>query len=262
MATRVSTVVIAAAVCICVAALYFASLMLRAAVVTDRRRRGAILMYCTRSIIDDWARYSIAINKQYARMHDYDLIVVSEPYDRGVTHAWQKLPAMVELLERNYDFVVYMDADAIVNKRDIKYEHFLAKYPGDIVVCSDEANSGGKYAVNGGMVIARNTPAAKALLRQWWALRYAYPEFAFEQWALSDIVRNKHPRIDGSIVSVAPETDFNSTYGEILAYVNATKGAELPERIPRPDRFVLHFMSMDSATRRGVLSMLYEEDRK
>ena len=217
---------------------------------TRPRGKGAILMYCTRSIVD-WARYSIAINQKYARRHNYDLVVVSEPYDPAVTHAWQKIPAMVELLDKIYDFVVYMDADAIVNKHDVRYEHFLAKYPGDILVCSDEANSDGKYAVNGGMVIARNTPAAKVLLRKWWDLRYAYPEFAFEQWALSDIVRGKHAGIDGGIVSVAPETEFNSTYGEILAYVNATA--------PRPDRFVLHLMSMDSETRRRVLSKLHDE---
>jgi len=220
------------------------------AVPSRSRGKGAILMYCTGNIMD-WAKYSIAINQRYARRHNYDLVVVSRPYDRDVTHAWQKIPAMVELLDKHYEFVVYMDADAIVNKHDVRYEHFLEKYTGDIIVCSDEANSDGQYAVNGGMVIARNTPAAKALLRKWWDLRYDYPEFAFEQWALSDIVRGKHPNIDGSIVSVAPESEFNSKYGEILAYVNATA--------TKPDRFVLHFMSMDSATRSRVLSKIHTE---
>lgn len=216
-------------------------------------KRGVIMMYCTPNIAGDWARYTIEINRKYAERHNYGFVVVSSPYDPKVTHAWQKIPAMIELLDRGaYEFVVYMDADAIVNKHEVPYERFLARYTGDIIVCSDEANSAGLYAVNGGMVIARNTSAARTLLTQWWALRYAYPEFAFEQWALSDIVRGKHPHIDGRVVSVAPETDFNSVYGEVLAYVrNMDTG--------RPDRFVLHLMSMDDATRRAAFSRLHTE---
>lgn len=220
--------------------------------VNNAPRRGVIMMYCTPNIAVDWARYTIEINRRYAQRHNYGFVVVSSPYDPLVTHAWQKIPAMIELLGGSYEFVVYMDADAIVNKHEVPYEWFLEQYAGDIVVCSDEANSAGLYAVNGGMVIARNTSAAKRLLAQWWALRYAYPEFAFEQWALSDIVRGKHPHIDGSVVSVAPETDFNSVYGEVLAYVRDMHAA-------RPDRFVLHLMSMDDATRRAAFSRLHGE---
>jgi hypothetical protein len=211
------------------------------------------MMYCTPNIAGDWARYTIEVNRTYARRHNYAFVVVSTPYDPRVTHAWQKIPAMIELLDRgSYAFVVYMDADAIVNKHEVPYEWFLERYAGDILVCSDEANSAGLYAVNGGMVIARNTSAARTLLAQWWALRYAYPEFAFEQWALSDIVRGKHPHIDGRAVSVAPETDFNSVYGEVLAYVRNMDAG-------RPDRFVLHLMSMDDSTRRAAFSRLHRE---
>jgi hypothetical protein len=219
----------------------------------DGASTGVILMYCTQNIMDDWAKYSVAINRKYAQRHNYDFAIVTEPYDPTVTHAWQKIPAILALLERNYDFVVYMDADAVVNMQEVAYEHFLLKYTGDIIVCSDEANSDGFYAVNGGMVIVRNTSDAKTLLHQWWGLRYDYPEFAFEQWALSDIVRNKHPEINGRIVSVAPETDFNSIYGEIFDYI------ENMDTKPRPERFVLHFMAIDHARRREILSRLHAE---
>lgn len=218
--------------------------------IKNNSKKGVILMYCTQNIIEDWAKYSIDINKKYADKHNYDFVLVKEPYDSNVTHAWQKIPAMIELLEKNYDFVIYIDADAIVNKHEIKFEHFLNKYPGDIIACSDVGNSDGQYAVNGGMVIARNTNESKKLLKQWWDLRYDYPEFAFEQWALSDIVRNKHPNINGNIVSIAPETDFNSMYYEISNYIN-TKN--------KPDRFVLHFMSVQNTTRKEILSQLHSE---
>ena len=94
-------------------------------------KRGIIMMYCTPNIAGDWARYTIEVNRTYARRHNYAFVVVSTPYDPRVTHAWQKIPAMIELLDRgSYAFVVYMDADAIVNKHEVPYERFLERYAG------------------------------------------------------------------------------------------------------------------------------------
>ena len=207
-------------------------------------QKGVILMYCTQNIIDKWAKYSIDINKQYALKNGYDFKVIKTPYDSSVTHAWQKIPAMIQLLEDGYNFVFYIDADAIINDPSISLESFFDKYEGDLLVCSDEKNSNGLYAVNGGCVIAKNTKKCKKLLKQWWDLRHEkqYITFAFEQTALSDIVRNKIENIDSSIISVCPETEFNSIYGEILDYLENKKS----------DRFVLHFMSLDDNKREKI----------
>ena len=213
--------------------------------------RGALLMYCTNNIRYDWPRFSIDINQRYARRHNYEFVLVTEPYDVSSTFYWQKIPLLLRQLDRGVDFVVYMDADSVINKPELRYERILEKYPGDLILCSDAANSDGKYAVNTGLVIVRNTPAAKKLLTQWWGLRNSYPDFAFEQFALSDIVRGKYPAIDGGIISVAPETTFNSVYGEMMAYIN--------NATPRPDHFVLHFMATDSPTRERMLSALHRE---
>jgi len=217
-------------------------------------KKGAILMYCTQNIIDNWAHYSIFINQKYANKQGYDFILIKNPYDSTCTHAWQKIPAMLNLLNQDYRFVMYIDADAIINIHNISVETILDKYKGDVIVCSDKGNSNGKYAVNGGMVIVRNTENSRKLLNKWWELRHKYNEFAYEQWALSDLVRNKYPDIDGSIISIAPETEFNSLYSEILQYLNDF--ANNPETIP-PNRFVLHFMSTTDETRKNILAKLY-----
>jgi hypothetical protein len=147
---------------------------------------------------------------------------------------------------------MYIDTDAIFYDHSIKIEDIISKYDGDVLVCSDEANSAGKYKVNGGALIIKNTPASIEFLEKWWELRNDYKEFAFEQWALSDIVENKIDGIDGSIITVAPETEFNSLYYEVQAYAKNTD-------LPPPNRFVLHFMAMDDKTRDHVFSKLYDE---
>jgi len=217
----------------------------------EGEKKGAILMYCTPNLFDKWARHTLFLNRKYAEKHGYDFILISEPYDSAVTHAWQKIPAMIDLLDKGYDFVMYIDTDAVFNKHNITIESIIAKYPGDILICSDETNSAGRYKTNGGAVIAKNTEKARYLLREWWDLRDKYKEFAFEQWAISDIYENKVPDIDNSMISVAPDTEFNSTYQDILHYTNDLNQSP-------PDIFVLHFMSMNDETREKAFSKLVE----
>lgn len=212
----------------------------------DIKKNGVILMYCTDNVINDWGKYSIEINKKYADKHGYDFVLVTKPYDKNVTHAWQKIPAMLELLQK-YEFVMYIDTDAIFYKQDRKIEGLFKKYHGDILVCSDEKNSNSKYLVNGGVIIAKNSNKAKDILKFLWSLRYKYKEFAFEQWALSDIVKKEYDQyIDSSIISVAPETEFNSIYSELMDRVN--------NKLSLPDTYILHFMATSDNFRRDIFS--------
>ena len=215
----------------------------------SKKIKGVVLMYCTQNIIDKWGHYTIDTNKKYAHRNGYDFVLIKEPYDANVTHAWQKIPAMENLLEKGYDFVFYIDTDAIVNKQNIRIENFLKKYPNDLLVCSDVGNSNGKYKVNGGVVIARNTKNAKKLLKRWWELRNTYKEFAYEQWALSDIYEDKIEGIPGikgnKLISVAPENEFNSLYSDVLNY-----SKNLDQK--PPDHFILHFMAMNDETRENI----------
>lgn len=210
------------------------------------KKNGVILMYCTDNVINDWGKYSIAINKKYAEKHGYDFVILNKPYDKNVTHAWQKIPAMIELLQK-YDFVMYIDTDAIFYKQDLKIERLFKKYSGDILVCSDKKNSDGKYLVNGGVVIAKKSKKTIDILKFWWDLRYKYKEFAFEQWALSDIVKNKYDEyIDSSVISVAPETEFNSVYSDLMESIN--------KKTNFPDTYILHFMATSDDFRRDIFS--------
>lgn len=214
----------------------------------DDKKKGVILMYCTDNIINDWGKYSIEINKKYADKHGYDFVLLTKPYDKNVTHAWQKIPAMLELLNR-YDFVMYIDTDAIFYKQDKKIEGLFKKYHGDILVCSDEKNSNSKYLVNGGVIIAKNSKKAKDILNFLWSLRYKYKEFAFEQWALSDIVKKEYDQyIDSSVISVAPETEFNSIYSELMDRIN--------NKLTLPDTYILHFMATSDNFRRNIFSSI------
>jgi Nucleotide-diphospho-sugar transferase len=216
---------------------------------------GAVLMYCTPNLFDKWARHTLFLNRKYAETNGYEFVLISEPYDSAVTHAWQKIPAMIELLDKGHKFVMYIDTDAVFNKHNITIESIIEKYPGDILICSDESNSGGKYKTNGGAVIAKNTANARYLLNKWWELRTEYKEFAFEQWAISDIYEKKLPDIDSSMINVAPENEFNSTYGDALSFANNLDSSP-------PDIFVIHFMAMNDDMREAAFSKLVDIYKK
>lgn len=217
----------------------------------ESTKGGAVLMYCTPNLFDKWARHSLYLNRKYAEKHGYEFILISEPFDGSVTHAWQKIPAMTKALDDGHKFVMYIDTDAVFNKHDISIESIIEKYPGDILICSDESNSAGQYKTNGGAVIAKNSQNARDLLNSWWGLRKKYTVFAFEQAAISDIYEKKLPEIDSSTISVAPENEFNSVYSDVLNYTN-----DLEQ--PPPDIFVLHFMAMNDETREKAFSKLVD----
>jgi hypothetical protein len=215
----------------------------------DNSKKGAVLMYCTPNLFSGWARHSLYLNKKYTEKNGYDFILKSEPYDSSVTHAWQKIPGILELFDKGYDFVMYIDTDAIFYKQDITIESIIKKYSGDMLFCSDEKNSNGLYKINGGTVIANNTKKSRYLLEKWWNTRHKYKVFPYEQLAISDIYEKKIPDIESNMITVAPENEFNSSYGDLLKYTNNS------DEIP-PDNFVLHFMAMDDNTREKALSKI------
>ncbi len=205
-------------------------------------QNGVIFMYVTPNLFSTWGGNAIRKNRAYAEKHGYTFIIMTKPFDPSVTHAWQKIFGMMQILQnKSYDFIFYIDADAVFYKTNTTIEQIMHNYTGDVVMCSDEGNSGGKYAVNGGTVFVRNNTASMKLLEQWWNLRHSYKEFAFEQWAMSDIIRGHvKPSYDYTI-SVAPERHFNSLYSDMLSYTLGQSTA--------PDTFVHHFMAMNDDVR-------------
>ena len=54
-------------------------------------------------------------NKEYANLHNYDIIKCSKRRLSEKEYSWEKLPFIEELLNKNYDYIIWIDADAIIH---------------------------------------------------------------------------------------------------------------------------------------------------
>lgn len=205
--------------------------------------KGIIVMFCTTDILDHFPKYAIDINRKYAQYHGYDFALETEPFESGLSsHAWNKIALLLKYLPV-YDWAFYIDCDAFFQNKSVPVEHLFTN-ESSFIMCTDEPNSNGLYACNGGTILARNTPETMQLLEIWWDLRHhpEYQVFAFEQKAMSDIVRKKYkiPEDIYRIIDIRGAEAFNSIYGNV-------KKALEKDRLP--ETYVVHLMATDNTVR-------------
>jgi len=115
--------------------------------------------------VASWSRQ----NKQrYADKHGYTFVDASYLLNASRPPAWTKVLALQHLLQRtgekeHCDWVVWMDADAIIMNANIRIESFLPIH-GDLLTTMDKPHGGW----NSGSLVFRNSEWSKQFLNDWW----------------------------------------------------------------------------------------------
>lgn len=113
--------------------------------------------------IHEYARYSIALNADYALRHGYGFHVFTRP-NEARHPAWGKVQ-IARQLPPICDWLFVMDADAVFLQVDRGLEQF-AKLDGDLLICENGPNGG--RPLNTGVMMIRNTPAMPRFLDRWY----------------------------------------------------------------------------------------------
>jgi len=107
------------------------------------------------------------VNSQYAEKHGYDYISEDGSLDyKGRSPQWSKVLATIKWLP-HYEWILYMDADAIVTNFDTTIESLIKKYTKG----NDEVNfivAAEADWLNTGTYLIRNTPKAMRFLSSEW----------------------------------------------------------------------------------------------
>jgi hypothetical protein len=136
------------------------------------KRRGAgfaILCICDAKTADICAA-SVANKRAYAKMHEYDMIFVTETLDTTRPMAWSKILAVQRYLPR-YNWLLFLDIDTLIMNPDIRLED-IADDDYDQVIGADH------NGINSGVWFIKNT--------RW--MRW----FLTELWAQEDLVRGNY----------------------------------------------------------------------
>lgn len=124
----------------------------------------------------------------YAKKWDYDFVEVKESWDESRPYAWTKLLAIRDLLDK-YDFVFYVDSDALILRDDIDVAtiaHTDFAWPVGPV--------NGRICPSAGIMAIRSSESSKKLFD----LAYRQNDLIYNGWweqaALMRILQYEDPR--------------------------------------------------------------------
>ncbi len=199
--------------------------------------------------ISDYASHSIKNLTNYVISKGYTLIIYDQILDSNVYPCWNKILAILANL-KNYDYIVWFDADAIISNPNKRIEDYVNLQPDkDLLICFDCVKD--KECVNSGIMIIANTKWSYDLFERTW--NNPTPHNHNDQNILyMEILKQSYPNITPKIkypeichelvhpkVYVFPENYFNS---HITNYLR--------------DDFIIHLMGLDSISRINIMRQI------
>lgn len=188
---------------------------------------------------EDYGKLTSDINKKYAQKWGYHFTEekdISYLLTNTFTHiTWNKIRLLQILLHeyaKDFDYIFYIDADAVFFNHDIPLESIIQKYPDYNIVLCDDRPMGGRL-VNTGTILIKNTDWSRKFFNYWWnyGSKSKWKNIpTHEQDFLNDLLL-KHDRSGMNVtnnIKVVDTTEFNS-----LA----------PLENNPDDIFILHYMA-------------------
>jgi hypothetical protein len=146
---------------------------------------------------------SIAIlNKQdYCKKHNYTFINYKERQSKR--HCpWDKIQCLLKTIHW-FDYIVWIDADAVFQNLSITFESIIQEHPEkDVLICKDPCFSTENHCmINTGVIIMKNTYISIQLLKDTWHScqdydihelnKYSYEGYPHEQGTLATLLRTE-----------------------------------------------------------------------
>lgn len=138
---------------------------------------------------EDVGTFSAVTLKEYTKKFGYDLYVNTELVVTERAPSWLKIPLIRELFLEGYDFVFWLDADAIFMRYDQDLQELIE--PGKdlyMVNHSVPAAIGQKDTPNAGVLLLRNCDWSLSLLQDLWDFEEYLRHPWWENAALLDLM--------------------------------------------------------------------------
>ena len=171
-----------------------------------------LVTYATQDIWN-YTAYSFAVNEIYAEHNNYVMLHLdgesSSEYD-SFDSRWNKVKILEEALDpetgwaRHLDWVVWIDADAIVLDMNLRIEEVVAPYPEAHLLVSAE-HAGSSTLINSGVVIVKNSAWSRAFLKEWWTFKSRTLYSDQEQFDLLYKAKYAELGLDRKVVILPPD---------------------------------------------------------
>ena len=169
--------------------------------------------------IDDMS-ISILNKQHYCKNHNYTFVNFNERFSKRHCQ-WDKIQAVLKVINW-FDYVIWIDADAVFNNQSISFEQIICEHPEkDLLICKDPCYHEDRphCMINTGVMIFKNTPVSIELLEDTWNSctdynvetidKYSYDGYPHEQGALANILKKKTDKYSNCYY-LYEQTKFNS----------------------------------------------------
>lgn len=232
-------------------------------VCSPKKDRHVVFFTChDYKVLPEYAEKSKELNVKYCKQHGYDFLEFVYP-KKTMSPYWTRVERFIKLCDQYKEntVFVYVDLDAAVNPTMCKYKlddilgSLSKKRDYDIYIGKDADIR--KY-INSGVIILRNTPWSRALLKEWWRhydpTKWMYngtkwvcvmDEHRFCKWAEDYYEQGELENIYTS--------DWNDSRDHIaILDVNVMSNAALVNK----HTFIYHLMGISNGDRLAFLSKI------
>jgi hypothetical protein len=172
---------------------------LQPAILGGRKRIG--LLSLSTPNLSEFATHSRLNQELYCRRHGYHYLYYSESFLDQRLVTWNKVYAIKRHLWE-FDWVCWIDADAIFTNHDVQLEEILEKSGDRVAIFSDDI---GGWQLNTGVMLWKNSPVANAILERWLLMEKKPHSEGAEQSQLIDLLKG----VSESDYIVLPRRFFN-----------------------------------------------------
>lgn len=180
-----------------------------------------------------YSQYSEINLKEFCKRKNYTLYIYREMISEDSHGCWNKIPAILNHFNKKHDYLIWVDADAIINNMNHSFEEFITKYPNkDMIVCKDITPE--RTPFNSGVMIFKNNNISRDFLINTWnyPMPHEYTPYG-DQDALNNLFYKDNYPID---LKVLPMRSFNSH----------------PLKFKEND-FIIHFMNQTNDRRKKLM---------
>ena len=125
----------------------------------------AVLMWYDQHVAH-YGDICLEINRLYCQKHGYELIRSNKRTYNDRHPTWERFPLLLKHIE-NYDYVVWIDADAFFYNSAPPLEEIINHYKKDILLSADADTYLTPDSVNAGFFILKNTKQVISILNKW-----------------------------------------------------------------------------------------------
>lgn len=114
--------------------------------------------------VKQYADINYSINKKYCELYGYD-IIKSNVIQTKFSATWERFPLLIDNMFE-YDYVMWIDSDAIFLKNSPPITNIINKYPDKLFIFSSDVDSLCDNDINAGVIIVKSCPYSAKILKE------------------------------------------------------------------------------------------------